>query len=99
MAKRNFTTLFYIIFICSTSFGQNYFKFTDLATDAYEKAISLRFDEAKIALSKLKSSEPENIIAYHIENYVDFFTVFINEEKDEFKQLEANKNKRLEIKY
>ncbi len=98
MAKRKLTTLLLIVFICSTSFlsfGQNYFEFTNLATDAYEKAISLRFDEAKIAISKLKTAEPKNIIAYHIENYIDFFTVFINEEKDEFEKLEANKDKRL----
>ncbi len=35
-------------------------------------------------------------MVYHIENYIDFFTIFINEDIREFKQLEKNKKLRLE---
>ena len=98
MIEKKITIYLFLIlslFASNAAYGENYFKFTDLATDAYEKATSLRFDEARTSIERLKLLEPENIIAYHIENYIDFFTIFINEEKGEFEKLESNKNKRL----
>ena len=72
-----------------------YFRYTLKAQDAYELVINLRLDEAKEALDNLKITEPDNLIVYHIEDYVDFFKVFITEDKALFKQLEKNKRKRL----
>jgi tetratricopeptide (TPR) repeat protein len=71
------------------------FEFTPKAKDAYDKVISLRFDEARRLISQIKYEDPDNLIIYHIENYIDFFSVFINEDKKEFRRLEKNKDYRL----
>jgi len=76
--------------------GQSsYFEYSETAKRAYEKILSLRFQEAEIDLSELKRSEPQNLVIHHLENYVDFLKVFINEEEAEFKRLEKNKQIRL----
>ncbi len=72
-----------------------YFRYTLKAQDAYQLVINLRLDEAEEALNNLKLAEPDNLIVYHIEDYVDFFKVFITEDKKLFKKLEKNKNRRL----
>jgi len=87
---------FMFFWTCNITSASQRFEYTAIAQDAYQKAISLRFDEAEIALEQMKYHDPNNMIIYHIENYIDFFRIFINEDKAEFKQLEKNKNIRLE---
>lgn len=72
-----------------------YFEYSVRAKDAYQLAINLRLDEAEKAINLLKKYEPENLIVYHIEDYIDFFKIFITEDKALFKQLQKNKFKRL----
>ncbi|MEM1323036.1 MAG: hypothetical protein AAGG75_22410 [Bacteroidota bacterium] len=73
-----------------------YFEFTPEARIAYKKAIHLRFDEARTLIQQIKVKDPDNLIVYQIENYIDFFTIFLNENKQEFKELEKNKSYRLD---
>ena len=92
---KKFYFLFILFFLTSIFANAKHFEFTPLATQAYQKAMSLRFDEAKKDIEKIKREDPDNQIVYFIENYIDFFTVFINEDKSEFKRLEKNKYPRL----
>lgn len=79
-----------------TSSGQGYFEANEAIADAYRLVTTLQLDSAQYKIDQIKKSEPDNLLVYHIENYIDFFTIFINEDEKEFKQLEKNKNKRLE---
>ncbi len=72
-----------------------YFEYSVRAKDAYQLAINLRLEEAEEAINLLKKHEPENLIVYHIEDYIDFFKIFITEDKSLFKKLQKNKTKRL----
>ena len=74
-----------------------YFEWTPTARAAYEKVIQLRFREGNNLLQRLETEEPDNYIRLHIANYRDFFTVYINEDQDEFQRLEANKEERLRL--
>ncbi len=76
--------------------AQKTFEFTPIARTAYDAALSLRFEDAKKNCQQLRDQEPENLIVFLIEDYIDFFTVFINEEYDEFRSLEKNKSDRLQ---
>ncbi len=91
-----FIYTFLLIFFAASSFASGTFKFTPLARQAYEEAISLRFEASRQHISQLKKEEPNNLIVHLIENYIDFFTVFIEEDKDAFRLLEKNKNYRLD---
>ncbi|HFC00866.1 MAG TPA: tetratricopeptide repeat protein, partial [Phaeodactylibacter sp.] len=86
--------VFVFLFVSNLVVG-NHFEFTPLATEAYHKVMSLQFEEARVDIETIKREDPENSIVYFIENYIDFFTVFINEDKSEFKRLEKNKIPRL----
>lgn len=73
-----------------------YFSFSGTAKDAYEKAVSLRLQEARIALDGLRSNEPDNLIPVLVENYVDFLTVFANDNENDYKRLSKNMDSRLD---
>jgi len=76
--------------------AQSYFEESPLIKEAYGHIIDLKFDEANQVIDKIRKDEPNNLLVLHLDNYIDFFTIFINEEKDQFKKLERNKKKRIE---
>ena len=92
--KRHFSFLFFVLLSFQLS-ADGHFEYTPKAKTAYQKAISLQFSEARRLVAQIKYEDPENLIVYQIENYIDFFTVFINENKEEFKRLEKNKDYRI----
>jgi len=86
------------LLVCAASAkGALYFEYSPLVTEAYEKITSLKLDEGRVLVDSIKKVEPNNLSVYHIENYLDFFRIFINEEANEFERLEENKNKRLRM--
>ena len=91
---------FSILFLCSLisqTQAQYYFEYSPMTKEAYEKITSLRLDEGRVLIDSIKRTEPNNLCVYHIENYIDFFSIFINEEETEFEALEQNKNARLDM--
>ena len=77
--------------------ASGYFSFHPAAQDVYQKITQLRLTEASTLLARMKQEEPNNLIAYHLENYIDFFTIYITEDKDVYRRLEDNRDRRLEI--
>lgn len=76
--------------------SQGYFELTDGVRAAYTSVSNLRIEEAKLRIATVKKEEPDNMLIYHIENYIDFFDLFINEEKDVYDRIKKNKDKRLD---
>lgn len=72
------------------------FRYTPQAREAYAKATSLRFGEAYALLSQIRLTDPGNLVVYHIENYIDFFKIYINEDEKEYKALGEKRDSRLE---
>ncbi|MBP6825871.1 MAG: hypothetical protein KA165_04830 [Saprospiraceae bacterium] len=73
-----------------------YFAFSASTRDAYQKTVSLRFVEAHASLDAMKRLEPDNLMAPFVENYLDFLTVFVNDNKSEYQRLAKNMEARLE---
>ncbi|HMQ48652.1 MAG TPA: hypothetical protein PKA00_14485 [Saprospiraceae bacterium] len=76
--------------------GNYYFEFTANARQAYDKVTSLRFGEAYPLLAKMKLEDPDNLIVYHIENYIDFFQIYLQENEADYDKLKKNRDDRLE---
>lgn len=96
MMKQIYITLVFLLVVLSNLVAEGRFEFTPQAKKAYEKAMSLRFVEANYVIEDIKQRDPNNLIVYQIENYIDLLTVFINEDKKEFDRLKKNKGKRLD---
>ncbi|MEE9437795.1 MAG: hypothetical protein V3V14_02265 [Saprospiraceae bacterium] len=85
----------WFFFLSISSFAQGYFEITEDVAEAYRLSSTLQFDLARKKIAEIKISEPDNLLVYHAENYIDFFTIFINEDEDEYNRLEKNKKIRL----
>ncbi len=77
--------------------AQHTFEFTDNCTAAYNAALSLKNRQAKALLDTEKNQNPDNIVPYFLENYLDFFELFLNEDPKQYELLKANKKKRLSL--
>ncbi len=77
--------------------AQSRFEFTPLARAAYDKTLALKFDEANGIIAELRRKEPDNAVAYYIENYADCLKVFISEDQAVFDQLAPKAEKRLAV--
>ncbi|MFK8103840.1 MAG: tetratricopeptide repeat protein [Saprospiraceae bacterium] len=89
-------SLFLLLSVASVR-AEGKFEFTPDAKEAYELALSLRFEEARQKIRYVKFSDPDNLIVHFIENYIDFFTVFITENERDFERLEQNKDYRIKM--
>ncbi len=90
----------YILLLLTFPFFQSIaqtFDFNSRCQQAYEEIFSLRLQEGKRLLEQEKTTNPHNLIPVLIENYIDFFTVFITEEEAELDARIDNKDKRLDL--
>ncbi len=92
--------LFMLLFLLGSSWSvlaNGYFDFHPQAQTVYHKITELRLSEARTSLAQMKLDEPDNLIIYHLENYIDFFTIYVSEDKQVYRRLEENRDRRLSI--
>lgn len=75
--------------------GYAAFDFNENCRQAYTHIINLDFEKGKVLIDKEKKANPNNQITLYLENYIDFLTITIGEDKEEFDKRKGNKNHRL----
>lgn len=90
-------SLFFFIFLIYTSLAFGQYDYSDNCIRAHNFITELRFDDARVILAEEKKNNPENLIPLMLDNYIDFLTVIVGEDYEEFKQLEDRKSERLKI--
>jgi len=85
-----------VFFLSSVAItAQTTFSVTPKIKDAYRLISDLKLDSAELLINQIIEKEPENYLVYLIENYIDFYRIFILEQKDLLRDLEKNKNARI----
>lgn len=87
------------IFLFSLIIGLNaapHYEFTPLALKAYRSILASRLTEATAYIVQMRLTDPENLLAYYLEDYIDTMIVFVDEDAATFKKYLSNKDKRLE---
>lgn len=77
--------------------AQKVFDFNDRCKQAYHEIIQLKLNSGQQLLDAEKAQHPGNLIPYFLENYIDFFTLFFNEDPAEYKRRLPNRETRLEL--
>lgn len=96
-AHKIFYLVLFAMSFCSFSdiIAQSTFRYTDELKSVYNDILDLKIDKAKNSIALLRNTDPNNLAVLHIENYIDFFTIFITEDKKIYNTLKANRKKRL----
>lgn len=82
-------------FLFFTLFARGQYVFNERCQDAYSQILSLRFDQARLLLNEETRSNPSNLIPVYLDNYIDFLTLFIGENRVQFDQLKGKKSERI----
>ncbi len=77
---RHCIALVAFLFLCFFSRAQ--YALNDRCFSTYRQIILLRFQDARSLIKLEKSEHPGNTFPVYLENYIDFLTLFIGEEKD-----------------
>lgn len=83
------------LFVCNFAYGQKLIM-TDELKSAYRDISSLKINQGLSKLTTLKLKDPQNAMTYYIENYADFYTLFIQEDEIKYKTLIKNRDYRLQ---
>lgn len=79
--------IFYLLLFLSPclGFGQKHFDFNNNCQQAYREIIQLKLATGQRILDVEKKRDPANLIPAFLENYIDFFTLFFNEDPAEYR--------------
>ncbi|MBC7828173.1 MAG: hypothetical protein H7122_10530 [Chitinophagaceae bacterium] len=86
----------FALFFCPSNLATaQEFDFNVKCQQAYKEIIQLKLKNGQSLLDEEKRIHPENLIPYFLENYIDFFVLFFNEDPIEYKKRIGNLDQRL----
>lgn len=93
--------IFIIALFCSISVTvqarQKKYELNARCQQAYDAIMQLRLNTGKAILEEEKQSNPDNLLPYFLDNYIDFFTLFFNEDPDVYARQRKQRAARLEL--
>lgn len=85
------------LFIPVLSIGQKHYDFNPACRQAYRSIVSLRLEEGRRMLEAEKKRDPGNLIPFFLDNYIDFFQLFFNEDPAQYAAWKDRRDQRLEL--
>ncbi len=76
-----------ILLITSSAFAkaEKVYEFNSTCQQAYKEITQLKLNNGLALIEKAKQQNPDNLIPLVLESYIDFFTLFFNEDPAEYK--------------
>jgi tetratricopeptide (TPR) repeat protein len=85
------------IFFPFLSFGQKHFDFNSNCQTAYRAIVQLKLETGSRLLEAEKKRDPDNLIPVFLENYIDFFILFFNENPSEYQAWQDRLDQRIAL--
>jgi tetratricopeptide (TPR) repeat protein len=101
MLRGRFTVSVFCFFLLvaarPSAHAQSHFDFNPACQKAYAEIIQLKLVSGKALIETEKKSDPDNLIPYFLDNYIDFFTLFFNEDPQEYQRRKPGEERRLNL--
>lgn len=75
--------------------AQTVFEFNSTCQQAYQEITRLKVNSGSKLVQKARQQNPKNLIPELLDNYIDFYTLFLNEDPDALKKARVDMEKRL----
>ncbi len=82
---KKFLISFTLIFSLIELKAEKVYEFNSLCQQAYKEITQLKLNNGLVLIEKAKQQNSENLIPLVLENYIDFFILFFNEDPAEYK--------------
>ncbi len=84
-----------LAFVWPVTLPAGHFTFTPLCREAYREILSLRLEKGEQVLQKAAEEDPDNLMPVYLENYIDFFRLYISEDEALYYSIRDHKKERL----
>lgn len=85
MPKRALILLLPVLML-TRLYGQPVFEFNSHCQQAFQEITRLKVNSGRLLIQKARQQNPQNLIPELLDNYIDFYTLFLNEDPDEMKR-------------
>ncbi|RYY32179.1 MAG: tetratricopeptide repeat protein, partial [Sphingobacteriaceae bacterium] len=90
------TSLFLLLVLLLNVKAYADFSFSNRCLQAYKDIFALKLDDARELIRTEKQQEPKNGMPVLLEDYVDFFTLLVADNKAEYERLKSHEGTRLD---
>ena len=91
------TIIFAVFFLPVLCSGQKHYDFNAVCQQAYHSIVQLKLEEGQRLLDEEKRRDPGNLIPYFLDNYIDFFQLFFNEDATQYAAWKDRRDQRLDL--
>lgn len=97
--RYRFSVLLFVVVLCCCErvSAEKKFDFNTRCQSAYEAILQLRLAEGARLLMEERRADPDNLIPVLLDNYIDFFQLFFNEDPAFFKLHKPDYARRMEL--
>lgn len=95
--RKIFWLLLFVFGLTPSGFSAYHYDFNRRCTQAYEALTALKITEAERLLAAEKKANPDNLIPYFLDNYDDFFRVLLLGDEQIYNQRKALLDRRLDL--
>lgn len=95
-----FVALIFLLTQTQVSFATKPTGTFSLTTDiqiAYDLIFELRLKEASAKLKAMQSRNPDNLMTHYVADYIDFFTVMIDDDIEKYQAIKSDRDMRLRL--
>ncbi len=93
---QNIAFFFLCIIFAPKVFCQSTYDYNQQVKSCYNLIIDLKITAAKEKIEEIRKANPHNLAILHLENYIDFFILFISEDINEYNKRIKQKSYRLD---
>ncbi|HEX6915838.1 MAG TPA: tetratricopeptide repeat protein [Chitinophagaceae bacterium] len=94
--KRIFLPALIVLFPLLSRAGKVY-EFNALCQQAYQEITKLKLNNAQVLLNKAAQQNPDNLVPVALANYIDFYTLFFNEDPAQYKVFQQQVSRRIAL--
>lgn len=95
--KKNLLTSIIVLGISFSGWAQTKFDFNAGCFQAYQEIGKLKTKTGQLQIQQLQLQQPDNLIPVLLENYIDFYTLFFNEDPAEYTRNFSQIQERLDL--
>lgn len=81
--------------LVSTLQAQSVFEFNSTCQQAFQEITRLKVKSGSRLIAKARQQNPNNLLPELLDNYIDFYTLFLNEDPEQLKKARGEMEKRL----
>ncbi len=75
--------------------AQYHFTVTPALEEIYQSVWDMSWEKAREAANAMKQEDPENLLVYHVENYIDFVRIYLTDDMNDFESFRTDVTHRI----